>query len=182
MKIVHIIIGAFIFSILWKNCHSQIVTYPNLKDSTIIQIKEFYEGYGKIFDLRSINNLKLIEYSKKPPVKIIFLNEENILLSEKIFCIQYNQVLSQDNRFIGFKPVNVKKKYRTYYRQYVAYEDVKGDKFVQIYLLNFKQKKIAEKYFYDWSECCPAIGFGDFYSRNQFFALINISSKKLIIP
>jgi len=167
----------FLFSIFCsKLTFCQTISYPINMDSTIIQIKSLYEGYGKIFNQTdNINHFGRLTNFR--------LSEDEILLVEKIFAEQYNQVQQNDNRTShNFKPCKrVYQKYKKYYRQYMGYIDINQNRMVMLYLLNFTQKKMANEYFENWKEE-PNSGTGYFYSRNVRKFKINISQKKLLIP
>jgi hypothetical protein len=168
MKILQVIISIFIFSILWKNCHSQIVTYPNLKDSTIIQIKEFYEGYGKIFDSKNILNKEFFSLCLLSPVQTFNLSNREIIQAEELFLSNYG--LNGKNKSKHSLRKNVKK-FSNFYRQYVCYLNKKGEREVQIIFLSVKiisASATDSDYFIraDW-KVCPQYGHG--FSNNEMF-------------
>ena len=128
-----------------------------------------FKGKGVIF----VENLS-------PPIqlpknaKIINLTKEQVYISELIFLNQF----SQNATLAFFNNKNIKKYFWYYNRQYLGFKDENGRINVIINLLNFRNKKIAEKKFEGWGEEY-FIGFGEYYEKNTLRISVNIDLCKV---
>jgi len=159
-------------------CGQKDVEFIN-NDSSLIRIKGLYScGYGKIFDTTYVWDDLLDSYKSSSN-----LTTEEIIEAEEIMINNYNEVLEKDLRFdyINPKVKDPKRHLKYYYRQYVGYINDEGEKMIFIHLLNFRNKKKAEKYFSGWKNDIK-IGVGSFYDKNQKFFIVNLENKTLTIP
>jgi hypothetical protein len=167
MKIFKIIAKTLIFLILCVEGHSQVITYPNPNDSTIIQIKEFYKGYGKIFDVRNINQDFFPKCLMKPLFKTVQLTKEEIIKAEMLFLSNYGSNGKKKNKHSLRKNV---KKFSDFYRQYVCHLNERGEKEVEIIFLGAKiilnSARHSDFIKADW-KVCPQYGHG--FSNNEMF-------------
>ena len=155
------------------------VKAQDMSGADVICIKDYYEGYGVVFpagfipEIQSAENIKLRRFT--PTIKQIKLGEE-ILFS------QYNAVHSNDVRFASFKPLeDVKQYFYKWNRQYVGYVDEVGNLILEIQMLNFSNKRKANREFEGWQEKL-LYGDGGFYAGNLRRFKLNLTGKKLIIP
>jgi len=147
----------------------------------IITMPDFYCGKGAIFDKNALFPFKNSNY-----VEPITPTIEQVIISEKIldnYYYQYNIILNKrfniDTTSINPKyqnPLKVKKKFYKYYRQYAGYIDTNKDTIIYIRLMNFSNKKQANKRFADWENFIDS-GYGDWYEKNQSRFYINLSKK-----
>lgn len=130
----------------------------------------------------------------KPPFSISNYNgsftptKEQIKHAEKLLIEQYNLAKvyfidsvnrnSIENLQQPKTVKNVKKKLCRYKRQYVGYTTKENDTVIAIGLLNFRNKKKANKHFPDW-ENTFVIGFDGFYEKNTEYFSANLTSNKL---
>lgn len=142
----------------------QIITYPYPNDSSIIRIKAYYRGLGKVFD-ENFNCDKVVNNC----LKGIKLKNDDIVNVEQVLN---SKIIQHEKR------AQVKKIRKYYFRQYIGYIDGKGDSSVLVILLNFKNRNKALKYFPDWQKNA-SIGVGGFYGFNQILFKINLSQGTL---
>ncbi|MCC9070171.1 hypothetical protein LNQ49_00940 [Flavobacterium sp. F-65] len=155
-----------------------------IENSTVIKLEDYYNGEGVIFD-KSIKypfvepNYKkgytpTMDDIKKTETHLLnnyYEYEANVLDSFNIDKSKFNVKFK--------KPLNVKKKFLKYNRQYAGFIDKSNDTIIYIGLLNFKNKKLANKYFEGWKENI-FFGFDGFYEKNQKTYLYNLSKNKFI--
>jgi len=113
---------------------------------------------------------------------------EQIEQAEKLLLEQYNSskmdfvdntnANSVEELKYSKKVKDVKKKLCKYKRQYIGYTTKENDTIIAIGLLNFKNKKKANKHFYDW-ENTYVIGFDGFYEENTEYFTANLTSARL---
>lgn len=165
--------------------NAQEIIYPQKNDSSIIQIKAFYKGYGKVFVGNSDANKDIFgneypNYIVKDYKKDKKLKQDEIIKAELLLFENYNKLYSQDTRFSNdFIAVKDPVKYlRYYYRQYIGFFNDKDEILVLIHLMNFGNKKMAKYYFKYWNKNF-SIGFGDFYGKNQKTFLVNLTKNEI---
>jgi hypothetical protein len=150
----------------------------------IIELKEYYVGQGIIFD----SSIKY-PFTEKNYIKPLTPNISEIKRAEKILSEKYYEYRTNildsfnvDKSIINKKlkePKNVVKRFYKYNRQYIGYVNNANDTIVTIGLLNFANKRKAEKYFPDWKKTVQ-FGFHGFYENNQEWISINISENEFI--
>jgi|GEM_PF-5071107 len=131
---------AVVIFFLWSNCLGQIITYPNKKDSTIIQIKSIYNGKGKI-----LSDLKSSEITDFKNRKAFHPSRQDILKAEQILAENYYKVMkaAKADSLIYTRDL------RSFYRQYITFKDSSGNK--KIYLLVFScSHRNVKRCFPDW--------------------------------
>ena len=149
-----------------------------------IELKEYYSGKGVIFD-------RTVQYPFDDQNYDISLtpNITEIRKAEKIFSKKYYEYRTNvldsfnvDKSIIKKKlktQKNVIKKFYKYNRQYIGFIDKSNDTIITIGLLNFSNKRKAEKYFQDWKKTIQ-FGFHGFYENNQEWVSINISKNDFV--
>ena len=124
---------------------AQEITYPDRKDRSIIKVKEFYSGCGKIFDIEQDNLLPL-------HTKSTFLLEgKDILFAENLMTEKFTELVKSDERLKVLTGKTYKKEYYEFYRQYVGLINSEGDKMVFIHYIKCCKKNI-NKCFPDWQK------------------------------
>jgi len=63
-------------------------------------------------------------------------------------------------------------------RQYFGYLNAKSETVIYANFLNFKRRQEAKKYFPEW-ENQLIIGYGDFFEKNTYRFLVNLTTKKI---
>lgn len=131
----------------------------------VISLPNYYDGKGVIFnnDYKSLVEIK--DYSKSFTPSL-----EQIIITEKIF-------LKQIKNKKKFKR-SAKKEFWKYYRQYIGYIKINGEKVIMVNMLNFRKKNKAKKAFENWKEDY-IVAFGEFYEENLFSYIVNLSIEKL---
>lgn len=165
--------------------HAQRISYPVPGDSSVVCIKDFYTGYGKIFKDKAEAHRDYFGRELPDPFingysKGFKLMEEEILKAENLLFENYNEVYAHDKRFNthDFTVRNPRKHLKYYYRQYLGFLNEEGERFVLVHLMNFKNKKKASQYFRQWDKYF-SIGMGDFYGKNQKTFLINLTKNEI---
>jgi hypothetical protein len=165
--------------------HAQKISYPASDDSSVVCIKGFYNGYGKIFRDKAEAHRDHFGAELPDPFiegyyKELKLTEAEILKAEGLLFENYNDVYANDERFnaYDFTVRDPKKHLKYYYRQYLGFTNEKGERMVLIHLMNFKNKKKASQYFRHWDKYF-SIGTGDFYGRNQKTFIINLTENDI---
>jgi hypothetical protein len=126
------------------NLSAQGVKYPNKGDSTIIKIKEFYNGCGKIFNEDKIGILSALKG------KSIFQpTATDLILAEQIMSEKYSDLIKSDERAKSLIGTEYKSNYYNSYRQYIGIINSSGNKIIFIQLLKCCKKNI-NKCFPDW--------------------------------
>lgn len=155
-------------------------------NSELVSLKDYYHGESVVFG----NNYD-------PPVNRLNFKEsftpteEHIEEVEKILVEQYNSSkirmvnsLRRKNPsedLVYPKPVrNVKGKLCKFKRQYFGYITKVGDTIVSLNLLNFKNKRKAEKYFPNW-KTEYIVGFDGFYYDNMEYFNVNLTKEELSV-
>jgi len=158
------------FLLLWTSAYGQLITYPNPNDSTIIQIKELYKGYGKTFDSKNILSEKFLSLCLLSPFQTFNLKDKEIIKLEELFLSNYNLNGKHKNRRLLKKNI---RKFSDFHRQYICYLSKKGEKEVEIIFINSKiisDWEISSDLDYfiraNW-KVCPQYGHG--FSNNEMF-------------
>jgi hypothetical protein len=128
------------------NALAQEVVYPYKKDKSIVRVKEFYNGYGKIFDLKPNNNL-LPTYTKST----FLVGTGDILFAEKLMSEKFTDLVKSDERLKALIGKTYKQEYSNFYRQYVGLINNEGEKMVYIHVIKCCKKSIR-KCFPDWEK------------------------------
>lgn len=154
----------------------------------MVQLKEFYDGTGVIFDKTAKYPFTEPDYAVPytPTIEDVKKVENFLLQNYYEYWVNFYRAFDYDDRLINkllkskYKnPENVKKKYKKYNRQYIGYINSSNDTIIYIGLLNFRNKRKAEYYFEGWREQI-IFGFGDFYQENQRNYRFNISKKEFV--
>lgn len=111
--------------LLSKIIHSQTVTYPDKKDSSIIQVKKIFKNFGKVFPS---------DFQPKSIILPLYshgcqLNDHDIIEAEKILSINLPSQNKMRNNVRHFK---------NHWRQYLGYINLNGDTCLYIHLEKFK--------------------------------------------
>ncbi|ESU24562.1 hypothetical protein FLJC2902T_32020 [Flavobacterium limnosediminis JC2902] len=148
----------------------------------IIELKDFYDGKGVVFDKDYNFPFRNEKYNKPLSPNLTQIQKaENIFFRDyyshrKEGLKKFNSHYKLDKKFSNSKIV--KKKYNYYYRQYASYLSTENDTIIYIGLFNFSKKRQAKKYFQDWNKTL-FLGSGEFYLNNQEFYEINLSKNKI---
>lgn len=155
---------AIVITLLSSCASGQEVFYPIPNDSSIIKLKSFYNGYGKVFKSESEANRDI--FGNKYPGDFIegFEKDLNLTIDQ---IIEAEKLLSEQIEI---------KELKNYYRQYLGFLNNEGDNIILINLLNFKNKNKSEKYFEHWKNSFLT-GHGKFYEQNQQRFLVNLSKE-----
>ena len=150
----------------------------------IIELNEYYNGQGVIFDSSVKYPFVEPNYNKAYIPNLSEIKRAEKLLSEKYYEYRTNVLdsFNVDKSIIKKrlkKPKNVIKKFYKYNRQYISYVSKSNDTIISIGLLNFANKRKAEKYFTDWKRTIQ-FGFHGFYEDNQEWVSINITDNDFI--
>lgn len=171
-----------LISFFYTSClYAQELSHPFPGDSSIITIKAFYKGYGKVF--KGNNEANRDVFGNQYPHPFVsgykadaVLSAAEIIRAEQTLFEKYNQLLYNKYKLSPVK--DVRKRFFRYYRQYVGFYNAEGDKMVLIHLMNFKQKRKAKQYFDSWDHNL-SIGNGGFYESNQETFVVNLSKNEL---
>ena len=150
----------------------------------VITLKDYYRGEGVIFDENAVYPFKEIDYYKSymPSLEDIQRGEDFLFDNYYEHEIKILDHFKLDKSSINSKyrkPENVQKKFNKFNRQYISYINKENDTILYIGLLNFSNKKKANKYFESWKEFIYG-GAGDFYYENEKNYIVNLSKKKFI--
>jgi hypothetical protein len=124
---------------------AQELTYPNKKDKSIVRISEFYNGCGKIFDIKQDNLLPI--YTKNT----VLLGPEDILSAEKLMDEKFMSLVKSDARVQSLNGKSYKTMYSDFYRQYVGLINNEGERMVFIHLIKCCKANIR-KCFPEWEK------------------------------
>lgn len=156
-----------------------ILQYPK-----IIKLDGYYSGEGVIFDVNT--KYPFVDSNYKTPYTptINDIKEAESVLFKNYYEYEtsFLDSLNLDKTKIKEKyrnPTNVKTKFFNHNRQYIGFVDKSNDTIVYIGLLNFSNKKLANRYFEGWKEYV-FFGFDGFYEKNQTNYKYNLSKGKLI--
>ncbi|WP_411032420.1 hypothetical protein [Spongiimicrobium sp. 3-5] len=155
-------------------------------NSELISLKDYYRGESVIFkkDYTPLVNRSNFKESFTP-------TKEQIKEVEKMLIAQYNsskvsmvdslRKKNPNENLVYPKPANnVKRKLCKYKRQYFGYIAKTGDTIISVNLLNFKNKRKANKYFSNW-KTEYVVGFDGFYYDNMEYFNANLTKNKLIV-
>ncbi len=137
------------FSSLLIDLHAQ---------SEIIELSQFYEGKGVIFNES-------------------YKNKAGFHPSDKAFTPSFSdiKIFEETLRFFSPRPKEIK---RYYYRQSLGYL-INNEKYLIVYLMNFKNKRAASNiYFKEWDKEF-SIGLGEYYERNGILLKFNLQDKMI---
>jgi hypothetical protein len=134
---------AFVFTLLAviQVCGQQI-SYPIKGDHSIVQIKEFYKGYGKIF---SGQNFLIPQNARSV---IVPLTGE-ILLAEHIMDNSFVELVNATEALTRFQGLEYKMAYADFYRQYAGFSDINNERIVAIHLIKCCKGRI-KRCFPNW--------------------------------
>ncbi len=121
---------------------SQLVTYPNKKDTTIIQVPGLYQGKGKI--LADLQSSAVTDFKER---EVFYPTIEDIIKCEKILQANYSTVMKSANAEPAVYNLNLKEPYR----QYITFKDPDGNKKILILLFSCCNGNI-KKCFPDWDK------------------------------
>ena len=153
---------------------AQGITYPVKSDSSIIKIREFYNGCGKIFNVRK-------SYLFPPNIKEVFIPTGlEILLAENLMAENYNNLVKSDERVKILIGTNYKENYYKYYRQYAGIIDSSGNKVIFIQLFKCCKNNIKTCFPLWEKEFITSLGEDPCSVTIRFIA--NIKQKKIGIP
>jgi hypothetical protein len=150
----------------------------------IIELEEYYSGQGVIFDSSVKYPFVEQNYDRALTPKISEIRKAEKIFSKKYYEYRTNVLdsFNVDKSIIKKrlkKPKNVIKKFYKYNRQYISYLNKSNDTIISIGLLNFANKRKAEKHFQDWKKTIQ-FGFHGFYEDNQEWISINITDNEFI--
>ena len=150
----------------------------------IIELKEYYNGQGVIFDSSFKYPFVELNYKKAYTPTLEEIKRAEKILSEKYYEYETNILdsFNLDKSIIKKrlkKSKNVVRKFYKYNRQYISYIDQKEDTIISLGLLNFSNKKKANEYFPNWKNEF-LVGFGKYYQKNQKLYSINITKNDFI--
>lgn len=153
----------FGFSIV-QQVSGQEIKYPILGDSTIIEFGDFYKNLGKIFpaDYKP-TSIYLPNYKEG-----LSLNENDIFLIENILNNQYPDSTKFNSN---------KRHWKKYWRQYLGYQSLTGEKMIFIHLEKFNQKTTDLTYQY-WKNCVTIVN-EEWNKHNTDDFLINLGAEKI---
>ncbi|MFN3753918.1 hypothetical protein [Flavobacterium sp.] len=147
-------------------------------------MEKYYSGEGVIFDETAHYPWIEKDYVKpySPKIKDIEKVEEFIAVN----YYEYKQNILDSFKITKYRidkkfknPKNVLKKFHKYNRQYAGFINKANDTIIYVGVLNFADKKKAEKYFEHWKEMI-LLGNQGFYDKNQDYFNINISRKSFV--
>ena len=121
---------------------SQMVTYPNKKDTTIVQIPGLYQGKGKI--LADLQSSAVTDFEEREPY---FPTIQDIIKCENILQANYSTVM----KLAKAEPVVYNLNLREPYRQYITFKDSAGNKKVLVLLFSCCKGNI-KKCFPNWDK------------------------------
>jgi len=149
----------------------QRVVNPIKGDQSIVQITDFYKGYGKIFNERSF----LIPAEAK---SVVTLTAKDVLLAEEILDSSFVDLTKSIESLTALRGEMYKEVYAEFYRQYVAYSDANDEIVVAVHLIKCCKGKI-KKCFPDWKQ---ALGspLDEDPCTITFTYLINLNRKKVL--
>lgn len=155
-----------------------------LQNTEVVKLPEYYSGDGIIFNKSSKYPFVEPDYKFAYTPTIKDINQTEKFLQYHYYEYETNVLdsfnLDKSKIKCRFKkPENVKKKFYKYNRQYAGFINNSNDTIIYIGLLNFSNKKLAEKYFDGWKENI-FWGFDGFYEKNQKCYRYNISKKKFV--
>lgn len=127
---------------------AQDLTHPNRKDRSIVQIKKYYTGLGKIMDIKS--HALFPSYAKTTAP----LNDEEVLLAEKLMADKFASVTELDERMHSLVGKSYKEVYAGFYRQYVGLINNRSEKLVYLNLIRCCKQNI-KKCFPEWQTDLP---------------------------
>lgn len=148
------------------------IDFPCKNDSSIIQIKAFYNGYGKIFRHESEYNVDY--FGNKLPHSFPDYVKDYELSYDEIIEVE---LLLKENPAI-YTHYHINGNLKSYYRQYISYINYLDDVIVEVNLMNFKNKRKAKKYFSLWNKSLSD-GNGHFYRVNHRTITINLSKRTI---
>jgi len=122
---------------------AQKLIYPHKKDRNLVRIKEFYHGYGKIFDIKADNLLPASTRNTVQP------GAEDILSAEKLMLENFTALIQSDERVKSLRGKSYRETYWDFYRQYVGLINNDGDRMVFIHLIKCCKANIR-KCFPEW--------------------------------
>jgi hypothetical protein len=120
----------------------QQVTYPIKNDHSIVQIKEFYKGCGKIF---SGQNFLIPQNARS----VIVPSTEEILLAEHIMDSSFVELVKSTEALTRLQGLAYKVAYVDFYRQYTGFVDINNERIVAIPLIKCCKGKL-KRCFPDW--------------------------------
>lgn len=168
----------------YKFVVAQTITYPDEKDTTVFNIKEYYKGFGRIL---TVQDRMLDDTDDFYQISI-----REVLLAEAILINSYRKVIEEDPRTNKTLVVNeVRMNLNNYYRFYEGFKDSKGDICVFIALFNFAHYK-AQAYFSCWrTKDITGINIDNSIHKEDpmgvdnsmySFFIVNITKSILILP
>jgi len=181
-KTYFLIFSLFLVSVSCKTTSVNVI-YPYTEDSSIIRIKAFYKGYGKVFSSHMEANRDFFgnQYSTPiiPTYKEDFkLTPELIIETERLFFQEYNNALNEKYGLEENREKDPQRFFRHHFRQYLGYINVFGEKEVFFVLMNFKNKRQANKYFRGWDQNI-ALGTGPFFEKNERRFVVNLCKRSV---
>jgi len=152
-------------------CRAQLVTRIGSGSDTtyLISAKHFT---GVIFPASYVNNIE--EDKRFTPVKGE-INEAEIALNK----IWDKVNLYGKSKYARNILVNVTPYFANYKRQYFGYKNDHNQKVIFINLLNFADKKEANKYLSNWKSKF-IVGFDGFYEHNTAGFSFNLATKEIV--
>lgn len=150
----------------------------------IIKLNDYYSGEGVIFNKDHKYPFVEPDYKTAYTPTIKDIKETENFLFNNYYEYETNVLdsfnLDKSVIKIKFKKrENVKKLFFKYNRQYVGYTNKCNDTIIYVGLLNFSNKKFANKYFEGWKDNI-FFGFDGFYQKNQKNYRYNLSKNKFV--
>jgi hypothetical protein len=153
----------FGFSITQQVC-GQKIEYPIIEDSTIIEYADFYKNFGKIFPTDyKLTSINLPNYKKG-----LSLDENDILHIENVLNKQYPDSAKFNSN---------KRHWKKYWRQYLGYQSLTGEKMVFLHLEKFNRKTTDLTFEY-WKNCATIVN-EQWNQHNTDDFLIDLDSEKI---
>jgi|GEM_PF-3440790 len=123
---------------------AQNISYPNKKDKTIVRMKSFFAGYGKI-----MNNENYLVLSTAKA--IITPSADDVHAAEQLMNDKFADLIGTDERLKILKSKSYKDEYYEFYRQYVGLINDQDEKVVIIHLIRCCKGNI-QKCFPNWKK------------------------------
>jgi len=164
--------------------NAQELAYPCPNDSSIVRMKGYYHGYGKIFNKEHEANRDFFGNTYQKPFTEDYrsdygLSRADLIRVESILLSRYHKVMGDENvspKRNSFK--KARRNFKHYYRQYFGFLNNRDEIVVHINLLNFKNSKRANDYFPKWDQVFFR-GFGRFYELNSESFIVNLTKGEL---
>jgi len=134
------------------------------KTQTIVQLPEYYDGYGVLIPATVHFNMKFDNFHTLYTPTIEEAHSCEQLIDSLIKAKKLNLHISKDFNL------------RAWYRQYIGIKKLNdSSKYVFVNFMNFSDSLLAEEWFGSWRSAIVS-GSGEFYEINCRIILINLSA------